>query len=268
LGSDNNRDLSHRIWKQKQHHWANINITIVTLSHWLGQCVKKSSLFRSNRVELIPNGIDTNIYKPIDTKTARDILNLPQDKKLILFGAMSVTSDPRKGFPFLASALEKLAYQDQEHNFELVIFGASHPSNDSDFPFKAHYLGKLADDISLALIYSAVDVFVAPSVEDNLPNTVMEALACGTPCVSFKIGGMSDMIEHENNGYLANAFSVDELIQGISWALENGDLTSKLSENARKTVEEKFTLKHQAEKYLELYQDILGGVNEKERQSR
>ena len=258
LGSNSNSDLSRQIWKKKHHSWQDLNLTIVTPSHWLADCAKKSSLFQNYRIETIPNGIDKNTYKPIEKKIAQNILNLPQDKKLILFGAVDATSQERKGFQYLISALEKLRHLENDDNFDLIVFGASEPSDNSDFPFKTNYLGKLNDDISLAILYSAVDVFVAPSIQDNLPNTVMEALACGVPCVAFKIGGMGDMIEHQHNGYLAKPLEMSDLAQGIIWVLENDDRHHKLSENARKTVEDKFTLKHQASKYLELYNSILG----------
>lgn len=249
-------DLSRWIWQRKAQAWNSLNLTVVTPSRWLADCAKKSSLFQNYRVEVIPNGLDTNIYKPIDKQFARIILDLPQDKKLILFGAMSATSDKRKGFQFLIPTLEKLALEKEKNNFELVVFGASKPAEDPNFPFKTNYLGRLNDDISLALVYSAVDIFIAPSLEDNLPNTVMESLACGTPCVTFDIGGMGDMIEHKENGYLANSFDTNDLAHGISFILNHQDYEI-LSRKARKTVEEKFTLQLQAQKYLEVYQEAM-----------
>ncbi|MGI0483690.1 glycosyltransferase family 4 protein [Geminocystis sp. CENA526] len=253
LNSNQSWDLSRWIWQRKSKSWNSVKLTIVTPSQWLADCAKKSSLFKNYRVEVIPYGLDINIYKPIDKQFARNLLNLPQDKKLILFGAMSGTSNQRKGFQFLSPALEKLALKNHTNDFELVVFGASQPAQDPNLPFKTNYLGRLNDDVSIALLYSAVDVFVAPSVEDNLPNTVMESLACGTPTVAFKIGGMPDMIEHQVNGYLAQPFEIGDLTQGISWILKENQNYHKLSENARKTVEEKFTLKLQARRYLELY---------------
>lgn len=257
LKSNQSLDLSRWIWQRKSKAWDKLDLTVIALSDWLAECVKKSSLFHNKKVKIIPNGIDTNLYKPIDKKIARDLLNLPQDKKLILFGAISATSDKRKGFQFLNPALEKLALENQKKDFELVVFGASQPAQNSNLPFKTNYLGRLNDDVSLALVYSAVDVFIAPSLEDNLPNTVMESLACGTPSVAFKIGGMPDMIEHQINGYLAKPFDIDDLTHGISWIVKDNQNYQKLSENARKTVEDKFTLKLQAQRYLEVYQEAI-----------
>nr|WP_287230709.1 glycosyltransferase [Microcystis sp. Msp_OC_L_20101000_S702] len=144
-----------------------------------------------------------------------------------------------------------------QHKLELVVFGASEPVNPPDFGLKTHYLGRLNDDISLALVYAAADIFVAPSIEDNLPNTVMEALACATPSVAFKIGGMPDMIEHQENGYLAHPFEVEDLASGINWVLEDTERYNQLCIRARQKVEQEFTLEIQASKYLKLYNEIL-----------
>ena len=171
---------------------------------------------------------------------------------------MTATSDRRKGFHLLLPAIKKLSqWEIWQHKLELVVFGASEPVNPPDFGLKTHYLGRLNDDISLALVYAAADIFVAPSLEDNLPNTVMEALACGTPSVAFKIGGMPDMIEHQQNGYLAQPFDVEELAKGISWVLEDEKRYQKLCDRTRDKIEQEFTLEIQASKYLKLYNDIL-----------
>jgi glycosyltransferase involved in cell wall biosynthesis len=120
----------------------------------------------------------------------------------------------------------------------------------------SHYLGRLNDDISLAVVYSAADVFVAPSTQDNLPNTVMEALACGTPSVAFNIGGMPDMIEHQHNGYLAQPLNSEDLAQGIIWVLENKQRHQKLCDRAREKAEQEFTLEIQSRRYKSLYQEL------------
>ncbi|MCF8011402.1 MAG: glycosyltransferase family 4 protein [Clostridiales bacterium] len=257
LGSSKKNDLSHKIWKRKKQSWKDVNLTIVTPSHWLANCVKNSSLFKNYRVEVIPNGLDTSIYKPIDKKVARELLSLPQDKELILFGAINSTNDERKGFKYLKQALQYLAENNLEKDINLVVFGASEPKDPPNFGFKSYYLGAFNDDVSLALLYSAADVFVAPSLQDNLPNTVVESLACGTPCVAFDIGGMPDMIEHYNTGYLAEAFDADDLARGISWVLSDINRWNVLSQNSRKKVEREFALEVVAKQYADLYADIL-----------
>ncbi|RPH88289.1 MAG: glycosyltransferase [Chroococcales cyanobacterium metabat2.561] len=258
LNSQQAGDISRWVWWRKAKAWKNLNLTIVTPSQWLADCARNSSLFRDLPIEVIANGLDIQRYKPIEKKIARRILGLPQDKQLILFGAMTATSNHRKGFHLLLPAIKKLSqWEIWQHKLELVVFGASEPVNPPDFGLKTHYLGRLNDDISLALVYAAADIFVAPSIEDNLANTVMEALACATPSVAFKIGGMPDMIEHQENGYLAHPFEVEDLAGGINWVLENSERYQKLCNRARDKTEQEFTLEIQASKYLKLYNEIL-----------
>jgi len=218
---------------------------------------RSSSLFKDRRVEVIPNGIDTDRYKPTDKNAARAAYNLPQDKHLILFSAFSATSDKRKGNQFLMQALEKMSLDGWGANTELVVVGASKPESPPDLGMKVHYMGHLHDEISQILLYSAADVLVAPSMQENLSNAVMESLACGTPVVAFDIGGMPDMIDHQVNGYLARPFEPDDLADGIMWVLENKDRHSMLSQSARQTVVERYTLQAVANRYLTLYQSIL-----------
>jgi glycosyltransferase involved in cell wall biosynthesis len=256
LHSNKEKDLSRWIWQRKAKAWQNLNITIVTPSHWLSKCAASSSLLKDTRIEIIPYGLDTKQYKPIEKSVARSILGFPQDKQLILFGAMSATSDPRKGFNLLQSALQKLSQSGWGDQVELFIFGASQPKTLPELGFKSHYLGRLNDDISLSLVYAAADVFLAPSVQDNLPNTVMESLACGTSCVAFDIGGMPDMIDHQQNGYLAKSFDVEDLARGIAWVLEDEERLRKLGVNGREKVEQNYTLEINSQNYLSLYENL------------
>jgi len=257
LGSHQNRDLSRWVWRRKAKAWKNVDLTIVAPSQWLANSAKASSLFKDRRVEWIPYGIDTKIYRPIDRRTAREILGLPQEKRLILSGSLGAISDKRKGFHLLQPALQELRQTQWHDQLELVVFGTSRPENPPDLGLKTHYVGTLNDDLSLALLYSAADVFVAPSVQDNLPNTVMESLACGTPAIAFNIGGMPDMIEHGRNGYLATPYSISELAQGIIWILEDSERYQNLAQRAREKVEQEFPLALQAERYSSLFQGLL-----------
>ncbi|HBQ99724.1 MAG: glycosyltransferase family 4 protein [Roseofilum sp. Belize BBD 4] len=258
LNSHKDGDLSRSLWKRKAKAWKNVNLSIVTPSFWLAQCAKASSLFEDRRIEVIPNGLDLEQYKPIDRQVARRILNLPEDKWLILFGAMQATSDRRKGFHLLQRALNDLSQSQWRDRLELVIFGASRPQDPPQLGgFKSHYLGKLSDEISLAIVYAAADVFVAPSLQDNLPNTVIEALACGTPVVAFNIGGMPDLIRSEYNGYLAKAYESQDFARGITWLLENQERYQKIRNNARLQATTEWNVTLQANRYKDLFQDIL-----------
>ena len=259
LGSNKEADLSRQIWQRKHKSWQDLNLTIVTPSRWLGDCAKSSSLFGDRRVEVIPYGLDLETYRPIDRATARKLLKLPQDKQLVLFLSLNATSDRRKGFQLLQPALQQLS-QSGQNELELMVVGASQPENPPELGFKAHYLGIMRDALTLALAYSAADVFVAPSIQDNLPNTVLEAIACGTPCVAFKIGGMPDMIEHQANGYLASPFETEDLARGIGWVLEDGDRLQNLSTFARSKAEREFALEIQARRYQTLYREILASL--------
>ncbi|MCU0550689.1 MAG: glycosyltransferase family 4 protein [Leptolyngbya sp. Prado105] len=256
LGSHQAWDMSRWNWQRKAATWSKLNLTIATPSRWLADCARSSSLLREVRVEWIPYGIDTEHYKPFDRTIARQILGLSQDKKLILCGALGATSQKRKGFHLLQAALQSLG--EWRDRAEVIIFGANEPENPPDLGLKSRYLGTLGDDYTLALVYSAADVFVAPSLQDNLPNTVIESLACGTPAIGFNIGGFPDLIEHQQNGYLAQAYDVDDLAQGIVWILEDAARQQQLSDRAREKAEQEFTLERQAQQYQALYAELVG----------
>jgi glycosyltransferase involved in cell wall biosynthesis len=257
LNSHRHRDLSHRVWNRKARHWPRLNLTVVTPSRWLATTAQSSSLFREARIEIIPYGLDLNRYKPVDRQIARGLLGLPQDQKLILWGALGGARDHRKGFTCLQSALQFLAANGWYDKARLMVFGCSEPSPVPDMGLRADYLGVLHDDISLRLLYAATDVFIAPSIQDNLPNVVMEALACGTPAVAFNIGGMPDLIDHKQNGYLARPFETADLASGLEWILSDDSRHHDLRRAARDKVEKEYELAHIAQRYEALYQEIL-----------
>lgn len=257
LGSNRACDLSRWIWQRKAKAWQRANLTIVTPSNWLAECARSSALLQSVRLEVIPNGIDTEVFRPLDREMARMLLNLPHDKHLLLAGAVNMATDPRKGVHLLHAAVNCISQTLWRDQVELVIYGASAPKEAIDLGIRTHYLGKLWDDLSIVLALSAADVFVAPSIQDNLPNTVLEAIACGTPCAAFDIGGMPDLIDHEYNGYLARPFDTDDLAKGVIWILEQEERYQKLAHAARKKVEHAFRLDRQAMRYQDLFQQLL-----------
>lgn len=258
LNSQRERDLSRRVWQRKEKAWKDLNLTAVVPSHWFAECTRSSSLFKKRRVEVIPHGLDLNRYQPVPQTVARDILKLPQDKKLVLFGASSGTmSDPRKGFQFLVSALQDLASTEWQANLELVIFGASQPATPLNLGFPVHYLGRFHDDIALAIAYSAADVMIVPSMQESFGQTASEALACGTPVVAFNATGLKDIVSHQQDGYLAQPFEYQDLAQGLVWVLEDSGRHQKLSHHAHQKALQAFSLELQAKRHIKLYEDIL-----------
>lgn len=254
LGSIKENDLSRNIYNRKQKAFSKIdNMTIVGLSKWLHSCAKNSTLLKDKKHINLPNPIDTSVFKPFDKEKARELWSLPKDKKLVLYGAMGATSDPRKGFEELSEAMTKMQ---QTEDIEFVVFGSSKPQNATDFGFKTHYLGSLHDDVSLVTLYSAVDVMIVPSLQENLSNAIMESLACGTPVIGFDIGGNSDMIEHKKTGYLVKPFDTTDLKDGIEWVLNTPNY-AELCINAREKVLREFDSEVVAWKYVELYGEIL-----------
>jgi glycosyltransferase involved in cell wall biosynthesis len=254
LDSTRGDDLSNQVWRRKQKVWQDLNLTVIAPSRWMADCARKSSLFRNRRIEVIHNALDVAIYRPVDKRTARGSLALPQEKKLVLFGANQFTKDRNKGFHLLLQALHELAGSKWRDSVELVTFGSPEPVQ--ELGLKAWHLGWVSDDITLARIYSAADVFVFPSLQESLGYTVMEAMACGTPCVAFNQGGVPDLIYHQHNGYLATPFKPADLAQGITWVLENEERRKELSLQARQKVEQEFAVGKVAERHIALYQEL------------
>jgi glycosyltransferase involved in cell wall biosynthesis len=250
-------DLNYWTAGRKQRHWQKKPLNLVCPSNWLADCVRSSALMHNWPVSVIPNPLDLDDFRPIEKKLARWLLNLPPNKTLILFGAIGGSDDPRKGSDLLISALNYLNAE-QHQDIELVIFGQSRPVQVPELGFPIRYMGHLHDEISLTLLYSAVDVFVAPSRQDNLPNTVVEASACGTPTVAFKIGGMPDLIQHQVSGYLAQPNNIDDLATGIKWVLDQQADNNSLGNAARQYAEKTFNSDLVARQYLSIYQESLG----------
>ncbi|MBN1416362.1 MAG: glycosyltransferase family 4 protein [Bacteroidales bacterium] len=257
LGSKKENDLSRWVWKRKLGAWEQLDMTIICISHWLADCARKSSLFRNKRIEVIHNAVNEETFKPLPKNLAREIFNLRQDKKIILFGGINAVKTSYKGFNFLIQALNKLKLNGFGNNHELVVFGSTRPADAPDAGLRAHYLGRFYDDISLALLYSAADVTVVPSIQEGLGKVAIESMACGTPVVSFDSSGLKDSVEHQRNGYRAKCFDSEDLANGIVWTLRDDQRWKALSRRAREKVEQEFTLDMHAKNYLKLYEDIL-----------
>ena len=251
-------DLSYQVFEKKLALLARASITFVACSQLLANLAKESRLLAEFPVISIPNPIDTTVYAPIEKSLARKALSLPANKKLILFGAFKIT-DPRKGFIYLLQALHLLyqKYPASSEELGLLVFGKTDQALVEELPFPVYSLGTLSETSKLVEAYNAASVFVLPSLEDNLPNTVMEALACGTPVVAFDTGGIPEMISHLETGYLAEYRSAQSLAEGIYEVLFKATYAT-LSSNARKKVLDTYSENVVAEKYTALYKNLLG----------
>jgi glycosyltransferase involved in cell wall biosynthesis len=230
------------------------DIQIVTPSNWLALEASNSTLLKANPIEVIPYNINLDLFKPLDKEIARKQFNIGLDKKIILFVSMSLEDD-RKGFEWFKESIKKLENSIPNWTDRYEILAIGRHSNVNHFKTRIHYTGRLQDINLISKAYAAADVFVAPSIQDNLPNTVIESLACGTPIVAFNIGGMPDMIVHKHNGYLATLRNTDELANGILFCTSND-----LSNNARDYALEKYQSSLIVKSYVDLYKVRLNEI--------
>ena len=243
-------DLSTRVFRAKSQLYRTAPMTFVGCSQWLTDRAHQSRLVIGKQVLSIPNPIDLQRFKPMERKAMRERWKLPLDKKLILFGALNVTNE-RKGLAYLIKALHIL----QPDHIALVVFGQVKSQVAERIPVAIHSLGYVSDEEKVATIYNAVDLFVTSSLEENLPNTIMESMACGTPCVGFRTGGIPEMIDHLSNGYVANYQDSADLARGIEWVLNHQE-PAKLRETCIQKVKEHYSEEVIAGKYLSLYEQI------------
>lgn len=254
-GGGSAHDLSSRVWKRKRSLYGNARITFVACSRWLEAQAKESALLEGQRVVSIPNAIDSRVYCRKNKRESRARLGLPYDKRVILFVSQRVT-DTRKGMAYFVDAIDSLAKDchDMKDNTVVAVLGGHSDEIASRLALPVYPLGYIGDDHIIVSVYNAADVYVLPSLEDNLPNTVMEAMACGVPCVGFRVGGIPEMIEHGVNGYVAEPESAADLARGIRWTLCEAD-GSALSQAAVKKVHTTYSQQAVATKYIEVYNE-------------
>lgn len=270
LGSKKEQDLAYEIFEKKLAAYRDLDLHIVTPSHWLGDCARKSALLGRFPVHVIPNCLDTELFCPLSETEILTIAERQQNavvsrvlreatekrlaKSLILFGAMNAANDSIKGFASLLYALQLL--DKQGFTAHLVVFGA----NPQELPMKFQnidvtFVGYIHDSTILTALYNAADVMVVPSLTENLSNAIMESLSSGTPVVAFNIGGNSDMIDHKQNGYLAQERNAEDLAKGIQWCIEHNS-ENTLSANAREKVMSNYTINIVSKQYIKLYRSL------------
>ena len=249
--------LARQVWNRKVKMLSGQRITYVCCSEWLAGEARKSALLKDQRIVSIPNAIDTRQFHPQDRQQARQTLKLPVDRRVILFVSQRVT-DPRKGISYFVEAVSCLVQQHPEmkDNTGIAILGGHAEEIVSQLALPSYPLGYVSNPSRIVSVYNAADVFVLPSLEDNLPNTIMEAMACGVPCVGFHVGGIPEMIRHQVNGYVAKERDAADLAQGIRYVLADADYES-LSSECLHHVAQKYSQQSVANRYIEEYQNSM-----------
>ena len=254
LVRNKSKDLSFQVFEKKKEIYSKGKINFVGCSNWLTQKAKNSNLTIEQNIINIPNPIDTEKFQPINTEKCRKHFGLPTGHKLILFGAAK-TTNKRKGIQYFINACLELI-QTTTTPVSVVLYGKDSEQLREALPLPTYPLGYISDESELIMLYNAVDTFVLPSLEENLPNSIMEAMSCGTPCVGFDIGGIPELIDHLHNGYIAQYKSSTDLAQGIRWVIEN-NIDQGLSQQARRKVINTFSENLITQKYISLYNQII-----------
>lgn len=246
-------DWSKRVFDKKKALYSNANITFVGCSKWIADLACQSKLTEGQKVVNIPNAIDTSFFRPQYKTQARQQFGLPLDKKLLLFGSQRIT-DERKGFSLLVEALNiiKKKYPEVARDVELVVVGGESEKVKAAVPFNVFTVSYVKEPEKMVALYNAIDLYVTPSLQDNLPNTIVESMACGIPCVGFNVGGIPEMIDHKENGYVAEYKNAADFAEGIVWTLTGN--YAELSRNARVKAVDTYGEEAVANKYMEVYE--------------
>lgn len=257
LNSSREHDLAYRYFEKKRALLTDSPIRFIACSHWLEERARMSALLRGTHITCIPNAVNTRIFCPRDKGITRQRLHLPTDRRLLLFTSESIV-DRRKGFTYLVEATRDLvaAHPQWTDTMGLVVIGKdSARASFSDVPFPVYPMQYVADEHQMADIMAAVDIFTIPSLQDNLPNTVVEAMACGIPCIGFNVGGIPEMIDHLHNGYIADYKNTQHLAEGIHWLLTEGDY-DMLSHQALRKAQTTYSETSVAAAHIAIYNSV------------
>ncbi len=253
LKESSKKDLSNKIFHRKIDLYASAKLHITTSSDWLKREAQKSALFSKTAIDHIPMPIDNQVFMPgLKRRQAnRSSYNL-------LFQAMNI-NDERKGFGYLLESLEILKdrYPGFARKVKLLVFGKDKSGSLAKVPFETEYLGFLSGEKAIAEAFHKADLFIIPSLQDNLPNTVLESMACGVPVVGFATGGIPEMVDHRKNGFIAPKRDVEELAEGIHWCFENPKRWKQLAENAREKMLRQYSNELIAKRFIDLYRELL-----------
>ncbi len=260
LHSGKNNDLSHVVWQKKAEIYRDLDLHVVSPSRWLAECAKRSSLFGRFPVEVIPNCLDVETYRPLDESEISPKWQNFQKKKMkkpfVLYGAVNAATDKIKGFANLLSAMKILEQNGHADDFELIVFGADESELNMDVTIPIHTVGYVGNTKELVSLYNLASVMVVPSLTEVFGQTASEAMACGIPVVAFRCTGIQEVVDHKLNGYLAEPYESEDLAKGILWCLEN-NVDNGLGNSGRKKVLQKYTFDAVCRQYKDLYESVL-----------
>lgn len=254
LGSRRSNDISRLLARAKRYAFSSLPLIVVCPTAWLADRVRESFIFKDVDVRVIPNGIDIEVFRPLDQALARDLLRLPQTPKYVLMAAMKGLDDPRKGGPYLLEAMRRLQQNYPAQDIRLLVLGSKSSRHARVTGVNVHFAGHLHDDQTIALYYSAADVIAIPSMNEVLPNVAVEGMACGRPCVTFAIGGMSEVVTSGETGVVAQAFSIDALASGLIDCIMTRSIWLEMGKNARAKALRDYDIRQATRQYLKVYE--------------
>jgi glycosyltransferase involved in cell wall biosynthesis len=256
LGSNADRDLSRRVHERKRRAWSRLPVRVVAPSRWIADAARASALFRKQVIEVIPNGIDLDRFRPIDRDAARATLGIPPGARVLFFSALEGLGDRNKGFDLLREALAALARRVPASEWLLLVAGIGAPEDAPDCPVPLRFAGPIDDEDRFALHLAASDLLVLPSRLENQPNLAVEAMACGRPVVAFRAAGIPEVVAHQETGYLAAPYDPEGLAAGIAWIAETPERGHALGERARARAERLFGAADAARRHRDLYAEV------------
>jgi len=248
-------DICRKTWERKKKSWKNCKFNFISPSNYEKESIEKSALFHNiqNTCTVIPNIVPEKIFRPFDKRILKELYQIPPDKKVIGFGTADNITDKKsiKGGYLLLDTLKKI---NDKSKYYLVIFGNVSTSFSNEIEMPIFATGFITNPDILAGIYNICDVFVCPSLLENLPNVCLESLFCGVPVAAFNTGGIPDIVEHKKTGYLAKCFDTDDLFNGIHYCIDNYD---ELSKNSLTKAHSEFDNIEIVKKHIELYESVL-----------
>ncbi len=242
-------DRTRENWQAKKEIYASVRLHVIAPSKWILALAKESILAQNAVFHHIPHGIDLEQFSPLDRSLARDLLHLPQDKKVILFSSENI-SKPNKGFQYLLEAVKRL---DSQEEIILLALGSKAIFQDIPENIRIIQLGWINEERFIRIAIAASDVFVMPSLSEIFGLVYLEAMACGVPSIGFRTGGVPEVIDHMQTGYLAELKDVEDLTRGLKLFLYDAELSQRIAVQCRKTAEEKFSVQDQTNRYIEVY---------------